>query len=259
VCRWYQKGASSRSIPSAPAKGQLLSADLASAFAAAARVLDGASEVDAVRAHEAAHSMSAALTAAPGADPATVVDECGVDREALADALSHAADYVADIGSLATLAGHLHAAGWWWTEPLRIFDDGLLDALRSEAALQATTDEAPVLATLCASDAVADAAGRAAGRALAPAMAAAYQFDEDLPIHLDREPFSFVMHVVIEHRCPDGVQPARLRVVGSGGEEWLSPGVGEGLVLAGRGTLHGWEPLAEGEHRTMIAIGLAPG
>lgn len=203
--------------------------------------------------------MSAALAAAPSADPAAVADGCGVDRDGLADALSHAADHVADLGPLAALAGHLHPAGWWWTEPLRIFDDGLLDALRAEAAPTVTTEEAPVLAALCASDAVADAAARAAGRALVPAMAAAYQFDEELPIHLDREPFSFVMHVVIEHRCPDGVQAARLRVIGPAGAEWLSPGVGEGLVLAGRGTLHRWEPLADGEHRTMIAIGLTPG
>jgi hypothetical protein len=185
-----------------------------------------------------------------------VADACGVDRDGLADALSHAADHVADFGPLAALAGHLHPAGWWWTEPLRIFDDGLLDALRAEAAPGVTTEEAPVLAALCASEVVADAAGRAAGRALTPALAAAYQFDEELPIHLDREPFSFVLHVVLEHRCPDGVHAARLRVLGPVGEEWLSPGVGEGLVLAGRGTLHCWEPLADGEHRTMIAIGL---
>jgi hypothetical protein len=48
-------------------------------------------------------------------------------------------------------------------------------------------------------------------------------------------------------------------VLGLAGEEWLSPREGEGLVLAGRGTLHSWEPLADGEHRTMIAIGLRPG
>jgi hypothetical protein len=239
--------------------GPHLSADLASAFAAAATVLNGASDADAVRARQAAHAMSAALTAAPGADPATLADECGVDRDALADVLSHAADYVADIGPLVALAAHLHPAGWWWTEPLRIFDVGLLDALRAEASADATTDEAPVLSALCASDAVADAAGRAAGQALVPALAAAYQFDEELPIHLDREPFTFVMHVVIEHRCPDGAQAARLQVLGPAGEEWLSPGVGEGLVLAGRGTLHRWAPLAEDEHRTMIAIGLRPG
>ena len=236
-----------------------LSADLASAFAAAAAVLDGAPDADAVRARQAAHAMSAALAAAPGADPGTVADACGVDRDGLADALSHAADHVADIGPLAALAGHLHPAGWWWTEPLRIFDDGLLDALRAEAAPRVTTEEAPVLAALCSSAAVADAAARTAGRALAPALAAAYQFDEELPIHLDREPFSFVLHVVLEHRCPDGAQAARLRALGPAGEEWLSPGVAEGLVLAGRGTLHCWEPLAEGEHRTMIAIGLTPG
>ena len=239
--------------------GPSLSADLASAFAAAATVLDNAPEADAVRARLAAHTLSAALAAAPGADPAAVVDECGVDRDALADALSHAADHVADIGPLAALAGHLHPAGWWWTEPLRIFDEALLDALRAEAAPRVTTEEAPVLAALCASDVVADAAGRAAGLSLVPALAAVYQFDEELPIHLDREPFAFVLHVVLEHRCPDGAQAARLRVVGPAGEEWLSPGVGEGLVLAGRGTLHCWEPLADGEHRIMIAIGFTPG
>jgi hypothetical protein len=243
-----------------PAMGPLSpSADLASAFAAAARVLDGASELDAMRARQAARSLSAALTAAPNADPAIVVDESGADHEGLADALSHAADHVADIGPLVALAGHLHPAGWWWTEPLRIFDDGLLDALRAEAAPTVTTEQAPVLGALCASEAVAVAAGRAAGRALVPSFAAAYQFDEQLPIHLDRDPFAFVLHVVLEHSCPDGVQAARLRVLGPAGEQWLSPGVGEGLVLAGRGTLHCWEPLAEGEHRSMIAIGLTPG
>jgi hypothetical protein len=236
-----------------------LPADLASAFAAAARVLDGASEVDAVRARQAARSMSAALAASPGAEAATVADGCGVDREGLADALSHAADYVVDKGALVALAAHLHPAGWWWTEPRRIFDDGLLDALRAEAAPRVTDEEAPVLTALCASEVVAEAAGRAAGRALVPALAAAYQFDEELPIHLDREPFPFVLHVVIEHHYPDGAQAARLQVLGPAGEEWLLPGVGEGLVLAGRGTLHRWEPLAEGEHRTMIAIGLTPG
>jgi len=48
-------------------------------------------------------------------------------------------------------------------------------------------------------------------------------------------------------------------VLGPAGEEWLSPSVGEGLVLAGRGTLHCWEPLGEGEHRSIIAIGFTPG
>jgi hypothetical protein len=231
-------------------------ADLAPAFAAAAATLDGALEPDAVRAREAARTLSVALAASPGADPATVVDGCAVDLEGLADAISYAADHVADIGPLAALAAHLHPAGWWWTEPLRIFDDGLIDALRAEAA---AAGETPVLAALCASDAVAGAAGRAAGRALVPTMAAAFQFDEELPIHLDREPYEFVLHVVIEHHCPDRAHAARLSVFGPAGQEWISPRVGEGLVLAGRGTLHRWEPLAEGEHRTMIAIGLAPG
>jgi hypothetical protein len=234
----------------------LRSADLASAFAAAATVLEGVPDADAVRAREAAATLSAALAASPDAEPATVADRCGVDREGLADALSHAADYVVDIGALVALAAHLHPAGWWWTEPRRIFDDGLLDALRAEAASTVPTEETPVLAALRAAEVVADAAGRAAGRTLVPAQAAAYQFDEELPIHLDREPFSFVLHVVIEHHCPGGAQAGRLRVLGAAGEEWLSPAVGEGLVLAGRGTLHCWEPLADGEHRTMIAIGL---
>lgn len=187
-----------------------------------------------------------------------MVDGCAVDHQGVADAISHAADHVADLGPLAALAAHLHPAGWWWTEPLRIFDDGLIDALRAEAA-PGVREETPVLAALCASDVVADAVGRAAGRALVPTMAAAFQFDEEVPIHLDRERFPFVLHVVIEHRCPDRAHAARLSVLGPAGEEWLSPGVGEGLVLAGRGTLHRWEPLAEGEHRTMIAIGLTPG
>jgi hypothetical protein len=237
----------------------LRSADLASAFAAAASVLDGAPDADAVRAREAAGTLSAALAARPGAEAATVADTCGVDREGLADALSHAADHVVDIGALVALAAHLHPAGWWWTEPRRIFDDGLLDALRAEAAPRVITEEAPVLAVLRASQVVADAAGLAAGRPLVPALAAAYQYDEELPIHLDREPFPFVLHVVIDHHCPEGAQSARLRVLGAAGEEWLSPGVGEGLVLAGRGTLHCWEPLVQGEHRTMVAIGLTPG
>ena len=233
--------------------------DLASALAAVATALDGATDADASRAYEAARAMSAALRANPGADPASVADGCAVDREGLADALSHVADYPVDMSPLVALAAHLHPAGWWWTDPVQIFDDELLDALRAEARPMVTADDAPVLAALCASESVAEAASRAAGRPLVPSRSAAFQIDEAFGIHLDREPFPFVFDVVIEHRCPEGIQGARLQVLGPTGEERLAPAVGEGLVLAGRGTLHSWEPLAEGEHRTMITIGLAPG
>jgi hypothetical protein len=233
--------------------------DLASAFEAVASALDGATDADAARACEAARTMSTALRVNPGADPASLADECAVDREGLADALSHVADYSVDMDALVALAAHLHPAGWWWTDPVQIFDDELLDALRAEARPMVTADDAPVLAALCASDAVADAASRAAGRPLVPSRTAAYQIDEAFGIHLDREPFPFVFDVVVEHRCPAGARGAQLQVFGPTGEERLAPAVGEGLVLAGRGTLHSWEPLAEGEHRTMITIGLAPG
>lgn len=188
-----------------------------------------------------------------------MADACAADPEGLADALAHAADHTDDINPLVALAAHLHPAGWWWTDPVRIFDDGLLDALRVEAQPIVTPDTAPVLAALCTSVDVADAASRAAGRPLVPSLSGAFQFDEELPIHLDREPFPYVLHVVIDHHCPQDAQPARLRLLAPTGEQWLTPGVGEGLVLAGRGTLHHWGPLAEGEHRTMIAIGLTPG
>jgi hypothetical protein len=228
-------------------------------LAATAAALHGTPDADASRACQAARILSAALSADPGADPAAVADACGVDPEGLADAIPHAADYTDELSPLVALAAHLHPAGWWWTDPLRIFDDALLDALRAEAQPTVTTDTAPVLAALCTSDAVADAASRAAGRPLVPSLSAAFQFDEELPIHLDREPFHFVLHVVIEHYHPPGAPGARLRMLGPTGEQRLAPGVGEGLVLAGRGTLHCWEPLAEDERRTMIAIGLAPG
>jgi hypothetical protein len=233
--------------------------DLASAFDAIATALDGATDADAARACEAARSMGAGLRANPAADPVSVYDGCAVDGEGLADALSHVADYAVDMTALALLAAHLHPAGWWWTDPRQIFDDELLDALRAEARPMVTADDAPVLAALCASDAVADAASRAAGRRLVPSRSAAYQIDEAFGIHLDREPFPFVFDVVVEHRCPEGAQGARLQVFGPTGQQRLVPGVGEGLVLAGRGTLHSWEPLTEGEHRIMITIGLEPG
>jgi hypothetical protein len=203
--------------------------------------------------------MSTTLAANPGADPASVADACAADPEGLADALSHVADYPVDMSPLVALAAHLHPAGWWWTDPRQICDDGLLDALRAEARPVVTPEDAPVLAALCASDAIADAASRAAGRRLVPTLSAAFQIDEAFGIHLDREPFPFVFDVVIEHHCPQGTPGAQLQVFGSTGEQRLAPGVGEGLVLAGRGTLHSWEPLAQGEHRTMITIGLTPG
>jgi hypothetical protein len=233
--------------------------ELASAFAAVATALDDAPEADASRACQAAHAMTAALRADPHADPVWLAEQCAIDREGLADALSHVADYTVDMAPLVALAAHIHPAGWWWTDPLKIFDDELLDALRAEARPAVTPDDAPVLAALCASDAVADAASRAAGRRLVPTRTATFQIDEAFGIHLDREPFPFVFDVVIEHRCPDGVQGARLQVLEPGGSQRLAPGVGEGLVLAGRGTLHSWEPLADGEHRTMITMGLVPG
>jgi hypothetical protein len=233
--------------------------DLASAFDAVATALDGATDADASRACKAARTMRAGLRANPTADPVSVAAGCAVDGEGLADALSHVAEYAVDMRSLALLAAHFHPAGWWWTDPLRIFDAELLDGLRAEARPMVTADDAPVLAALCASDAVAEAASRASGRRLVPSRSAAYQIDEAFGIHLDREPFPFVFDVVVEHRCPEGAQGARLQVFGPTDDERLAPGVGEGLVLAGRGTLHSWEPLAEGEHRTMITIGLVPG
>jgi hypothetical protein len=228
-------------------------------LAAVAAALHGAPEPDAARACQAAATLGAALTAHPGADPAAVADACGADPEGLADALSHVADYTDDFSALAALAAHLHPAGWWFTDPPRIFDDALLAALRAEAQPAVTPDTAPVLAALCTSDTVADAASRAAGRPLVPSRSAAFQIDEAFGIHLDRQPFPFVFDVVIEHHCPPNTHGAQLWVLGPTGEQRIAPGVGEGLVLAGRGTLHSWEPLAEGEHRTMITIGLTPG
>jgi hypothetical protein len=187
-----------------------------------------------------------------------VADRCGADREGLADAIGHVAEYATAtmLGRLVELAGHLHPAGWWRPDPAALFDDDLVDALRAEAEPVVTVD-APVLVMLCGSAPVTDAVSRAAGRPLLPTLHAAYQFDEDLPVHLDREEFPFVLHVVVDHQIPDGTTGSHLLVHTTGGVERVAVGVGEGLVLAGRGTLHRWEPLAEDEHRTMIAIGYA--
>lgn len=156
------------------------------------------------------------------------------------------------------LAAHLHPAGWWFTDPKQILDPALLDALRAEAQPAVTPDTAPVLAALCTSEAIGEAASRAAGRTLVPTGSAAFQIDEAFGIHLDRQPFPYVFDVIIDHHCPPETQGAQLQVFSPTGQHRIAPAVGEGLVLAGRGTLHSWEPLTPGEHRTMITIGLSP-
>ena len=192
-------------------------------------------------------------------------DACGADRGALADAVSVAIDYVADRGAepdawaaMIELAGHLHPSGCWRTEPRQLLEDDLLAAFIEEVHASAERGR-PLLVELCESEAVAAVATAAAGRPLAPNRIGYLRYDAPgtaEPIHVDVAQYPYVLHAVVEHVVPAGTVGSRLVVHTADGAEHYSLAPGEAVVLAGRGTLHEFERLGEGEHRYILCVGL---
>jgi hypothetical protein len=78
--------------------------------------------------------------------------------------------------------------------------------------------------------------------------------------HVDTEDYSVVFHLVLEHAGPDGTPRSALVVHGPGDQHGRRVPVppGEGVALQGRGTIHSWETMGDGEERTLLAVGFRP-
>ena len=92
---------------------------------------------------------------------------------------------------------------------------------------------------------------------MTPTYDALYEYDppgSHVGIHLDGRGYEIVVHLLVEHtgggssvltaHLPDTTTPARIELR-----------VGEALILRGRGTIHSWRALGEGERRILVAIG----
>jgi hypothetical protein len=91
-----------------------------------------------------------------------------------------------------------------------------------------------------------------------PTGLAVYIYDpprSHMPPHLDSEHYEVIVHVVLEHAAPAGTSCSALVVHGPRRDVRLAIAPGQGVVMAGRGTVHQWEPMGRAEWRILIGIG----
>ncbi len=118
----------------------------------------------------------------------------------------------------------------------------------------------PVLSRFAADPRLRRVAERALGCTLAPAGLAVYLHEPPRSVlgpHLDASRYEVIVHLVLTHAVPRGRSRGSALVVHrpSGVPARISLAPGEAVALGGRGSVHGWQPLAARERRTMIAIG----
>lgn len=173
--------------------------------------------------------------------------------------------------ALATALDRLFGSGVRQLGRLPFITDTLLDALREEARRQLPeqregTRPAPgaagrMLAGLAVSPKLRDAVSNAFGCSVTPTYDAVYLFDpprSHVRTHVDTRDYELVVHLILEHTLPRDASSGSALVVYLAGEPRsmrLPVAPGEAVALRGRGTIHGWEPLRDDEHRTMTAIG----
>jgi hypothetical protein len=204
-------------------------------------------------------------------------------REWLTDRLRYAGRYLAVDGvppargarsvawrALILTAARLHESRVRRLPPASV-EPALLDALTREGRARQPHGRAtrtqyatpgPVLSKLAADRALQRSASRAIGRRLAPTGVAVYMYDpprSHVPPHLDSEHYEVIVHVVLEHVTPPGARRSALIIHGPRRDQRLAIAPGHGVVLAGRGAVHQWEPLGMAERRMMIGVGFRSG
>lgn len=130
-----------------------------------------------------------------------------------------------------------------------------------EATRRAVGEAGHALAGLAVSRQLREALGEALGHAVAPTYDAIYLYEppgSHVRTHIDARDYEVVFHLVLEHTLPgDGSEGSAL-VVHRPGEtepERLRFQACEAVALRGRGTIHSWEPLRDGEQRILTAVG----
>ena len=208
--------------------------------------------------------------------PLNAVEELSRERAALGDTLGVLARRLAPAGAawqlLTIVLDRLYGSGVQALGRPPYVTDALLQLLRAEAHEQRPEavggrrgppgSAGPALAALAVSTQLRESVSRALHRPVAPTYDAVYLYDppgSHVRTHVDTRDFEIVVHLVLEHvlprngrgsalvvHLPDKPEPTLLAVL-----------PGEAVVLRGRGTIHSWEPLADDEERTMIAVGFA--
>ena len=227
----------------------------------------------------------AANDPAPGVPLAdTLVALAGADAErrtALADLIGLAARRLAPDDeppaggpaadawqALVAAADGLYGSGVAALGRLPFLGDRLLELLAAEARMQLAAGEergrraagaaGRVLATLAVRRKLRDAVAAGLGLDVVPAYSAVYLAARLARPHAcRRERLRGRLPPILEHDLPgDGSGGSALVVhrPAAGGPERLSLRPGEGVALRGRGTIHSWELVRDGERRTLIAI-----
>lgn len=218
-----------------------------------------------------------------------LVEFAGTDderREAVADAIGQAAGRLAPEGdppagpeaetwrALVGAADRLYGSGVHALGRLDFLSDDLFALLVAESreqrpeagdATRRTVGEAGnALAGLAVSRQLREALGGALGHAVAPTYDAIYLYEppgSHVRTHIDARDYEVVFHLVLEHTLPgDGSKGSALVVhlPEESDARRLRLRPSEAVALRGRGTVHSWEPLKDGEWRTLTAIGFEP-
>jgi hypothetical protein len=197
----------------------------------------------------------------------------------LTDRLRHAARHLAPDGTpprrgaravawraLIIAAGRLHESGVRRLPTRAFLSRADLDALVGEGQRRRPPNRArrtqyappgPALRRLAVDRRLQRAASRALGIRVDPAYRAVYMYDpprSHMPPHLDSGDFGIVVHVVFEHQRPAGKGSA-LVVHQPRSDVRVALAPGQAVVLAGRGSVHQWEPLGADERRMLVGIG----
>ncbi len=218
-----------------------------------------------------------------------LIEFAGTDaerREAVADAIGIAARRLAPEGdppagpeagrwrALLGAADRLYGSGVHPLGRLNFLSDALLELLVAESrerrpneedATRRTVGEAGhALAGLAVSRQLREALGEALGHAVRPTYDAIYLYEppgSHVRTHIDARDYEVVFHLVLEHTLPgDGSGGSALVVhlPGETGARRLRFRPSESVALRGRGTVHSWDRLGDGEWRTLSAIGFEP-
>ncbi|MFL5581095.1 MAG: hypothetical protein ACJ8AO_12035 [Gemmatimonadaceae bacterium] len=266
----YENGGSGRTALRAALDAAGRSEALLPAATAAAAAVAEASDV------EDAGALGARLALAAGEDAAW--------REALADLIGSAARWLAPDDeppptggaaeawrALVLAADRLYGSRVVSLGRLPFLTDSLLDRLAAEAAerrsgppatgARATAGAGDLLARLAASRQLREAVSGAVGAPVEPTYGALYEYDAPgsrVRTHVDGAGWELVFHLVVAHDAPGGAGASELVAhLPEAGAVRVRVAPGEAVVLRGRGTLHGWAPLGDGERRTLIAVGFA--
>jgi hypothetical protein len=170
-------------------------------------------------------------------------------------------------------ADRLYGSGVHPLGRLPFISERLLRALVGEARRQqpestgrrTTAPAGDILAGLAVSRQLREAVGRALGLSVVPTYEALYEYDppgSHVRNHTDAGDFELTFHLLAEHTKADGQVGESVLIAHRPGESQparISVSRGDGVVLRGRGTIHSWKAMGEGERRILTAIGFKRG